>query len=168
MYIVYKMYMYLHNLGSLFSCVDASDILYYPPHCVHGYEAALLEAGLQAQEVDTITTRKRGEGEGLQLYRISCANTPLSIMVCSGSSHACTLYTVHCSVSIHATYKMYSLVPRLSYIVLTFELARAKSTAERLKVNIIYAMWGQSGNEATKCMHSEHCTRHSLLTLHGL
>ena len=96
MYIVYKMYMYLHNLGSLFSCVDASDILYYPPHCVHGYEAALLEAGLQAQEVDTITTGKRREGEGLQLYN-RCANTPLSIIMCSVSSHAC-IYIVHCTL----------------------------------------------------------------------
>ena len=41
--------------------------------------------------------------------------------------------------------------PYVAYIVLTFELARTKSTAcARLKVNIIYATWGESGNEATQ------------------
>ena len=46
--------------------------------------------------------------------------------------------------------------PPVAYIVLTFELARTKSTAESLKVNTIYATRdrarararGESGNEA--------------------
>ena len=43
--------------------------------------------------------------------------------------------------------------PHIAYVVLTFELACAKSTAERLKVNIIYATWGESGNEANIVQH---------------
>ena len=51
--------------------------------------------------------------------------------------------------------------PHVAYIVLTFELAHAKSIVlfarARLKVNIIYATWGESGNKATYMLYMLHC-----------
>ena len=42
--------------------------------------------------------------------------------------------------------------PHVAYIILTFNLARVLFARARLKVNIIYATWGESGNEAIGCV----------------